>query len=360
MLARSPGFTAVVVLILAVGIGANTGIFSVVNAAMLRPLSYKDSHRLVTIWEQGVRTEDGFRGRSHFFFLRENNEVFESLAGYCGRLFYIAGIERPHEAQACEVTSNLFSLLGVPPMLGRGFLPEEERPENAHVVVLSHAFWKEHLGGSPDAVGKSVTLTVGRPDDNLGRVLERESYTIVGVMPAGFSFPFGRPVPFWRPLTVAEGATGLRPVPILPLGRLKKGITPEQADADLAVLAERLRQFDPKVKFEGGKFGVQRLLEGLVEGHIGIRMALGARRIDILRAVLGRGLRLTLIGVVIGLAGAVALTRVLSSFLYDVTPTDPLTLACVSLVLAGVALLASYIPARRAARIDPMAALRYE
>ncbi len=93
---------------------------------------------------------------------------------------------------------------------------------------------------------------------------------------------------------------------------------------------------------------------------IGIRMALGARHVDVLRAVLGQGVRLILIGVAIGIAGAVALTRVLSSLLYDVTPTDPLTLATVSALLIAIALLASYIPARRAARIDPMVALRYE
>ena len=93
---------------------------------------------------------------------------------------------------------------------------------------------------------------------------------------------------------------------------------------------------------------------------IGIRMALGARRVDVLRAVLGRGFKLILIGVVVGIAGAVALTRVLSSFLFDVTPTDPVTLALVSCVLMTVALLASYIPARRAAKVDPMEALRYE
>jgi putative ABC transport system permease protein len=109
-----------------------------------------------------------------------------------------------------------------------------------------------------------------------------------------------------------------------------------------------------------GVYGLLQYSTAQQTHDIGIRMALGARRIDILRAVLGRGFRLTLIGVAVGQAGAVTLTRVLSSLLYDVTPTDPLTLAGVSLVLAAIALLASYIPARRAARIDPMVALRYE
>jgi len=109
-----------------------------------------------------------------------------------------------------------------------------------------------------------------------------------------------------------------------------------------------------------GIYGVVAFAVNERRHEIGIRMALGARSGDVLKAVLGQGLKLTLIGVAIGLAGAFALTRVISSLLYDVSPTDPLTFLCVSLLLAGVALLASYIPARRAARIDPMVALRYE
>jgi len=96
MLGRSPGFAAVVMLILAVGIGANTAIFSVVNAVILQPLPYKDSNRIVTIWDKGVRIDEGFRARQHFLFLRENNQVFESLGGHCGGLFYVSGIEKPH------------------------------------------------------------------------------------------------------------------------------------------------------------------------------------------------------------------------------------------------------------------------
>ena len=93
MLARSPGFAALVVGILAVGIAANTAIFSVVNAVILRPLPYKDSHRLVTIWEEGPRWDEGFSARAHFSFLRENNEVFEAVGGWCRCFFYVGGIE---------------------------------------------------------------------------------------------------------------------------------------------------------------------------------------------------------------------------------------------------------------------------
>ena len=267
MLGRNPGFTAVVVVILAVGIGANTAVFSVVNAVMLRPLPYKNSRDLVTIREHGVRSARILCGRPHFSFLRENNHVFESLAGLCGRAFYVTGIEKPHEVLAGEVTANFFPLLGTQPMLGRGFLPEEERPESTHVVILSHAFWRDCLGASPDALGKTLSLATYKLGEFVLTGLHSESYTIVGVMPPGFTFPYGKSVPLWTPLIITEGVTGSYPAPVFPLARLKKGVTPTQAEADLAVLADHLRQFDPKVDLEGAKFDVKRLLDRLVEGH---------------------------------------------------------------------------------------------
>lgn len=334
MVRKNPGFTAIVVLILGIGIGANTAIFSVVNAVMLRPLPYRDSHRIVTIWEKG---QELFRPRSSFLFLREHNQVFESLAGYCNRLFYVAGIEQPHEVRGCEITSNLLSLLGVQPILGRGFLPEEEKPDNAHVVILSHAFWKDHLGGDPGVIGRSISLTSGKLGRNTERVLDYESYSIVGVMPSGFSFPFGQATPLWRPIVLAEGSGGPFPIPILPLARLKKGITLEKANADLAVLADRLRQMNPKGSAEGGRFGIERVLDGLVEGHrklpllllgaagfvlliacgnvanlflaraavrqreVAIRIALGASRGRVMRQMLTESLLLSLGAGVLGL-----------------------------------------------------------
>jgi predicted permease len=336
-LRRSPGFTVVVVVILAVGIGANTALFSVVNAVLLRPLPYKNSHDLVTIRENGVRAERILCGRPHFSFLRENNHVFESLAGFCGRAFYVTGIEKPHEVHASEVTANLFSLLGIQPMLGRGFLPEEERPESAHVVILSHAFWRDYLGGAPDPLGKTLSLATYKLGETALTGLHRESYTIVGVMPSGFTFPFGRPAPLWTPLVITEGTAGPYPPPVFPLARLKKGVAPAQAEADLAVLADHMRQFDPKVDLEGAKFSVKRLLDRLVEGHrrlpllllgaagfvlliacgnvanlflaratvrqreMALRVALGASRSRVLRQMLTESLLLSVAAGVLGL-----------------------------------------------------------
>ncbi|MHC4519175.1 MAG: ABC transporter permease [Planctomycetota bacterium] len=347
MVARSPGFATLVVGILAVGIAANTALFSVVHAVILRPLPYKDSHRLVTIWEEGSRFDEGFRSRAFFPFLRENNAVFEDVGGWCGRGFYVEGIERPHEIRGGEVTANLFPMLGVQPVLGRGFLPEEETPAGRHVVMLSYEFWQEHMGGAADVVDKDVTLamtTSGYRDD---ATWERQSYRIVGVMPAGFSFPFRRSRALWRPLVLSEGTDGRHYHHIYPLARLKAGVTREQADANLGVLATRLREIAPKAKVEAGKVGVTRLLDGLVKGHrklpllllgaagfvlliacgnaanlflaratvrrreMAMRVALGASRGRVLRQMLTESLLLSLAAGVLGLVLTFATVRLL-------------------------------------------------
>jgi putative ABC transport system permease protein len=267
MLAKSPGFTAVVLAILAVGIGANTAVFSVVNAVMLRPLPYRDFQHLVTISEQGVPWEERFRNRPNFFFLRENNQVFESLAGYCGRLSYVTRIDQPQEMRSVEVTWNLFTVLGVQPLLGRGFLPEDERPQSARVVILSHAFWKDSLGGSPEVIGKSIRLTQSTLKADYTRDFNQESHTIVGVMPPGFDFPFTYSIPFWTPMIFEGVPEGPRPRPVLPLARLRKGVTPQQAHAELTVLKGRLRGASPDTGPGKGVVHVRPVFEGMVEGH---------------------------------------------------------------------------------------------
>jgi putative ABC transport system permease protein len=251
MMRRNPGFTAIVVLILAVAIGANTALFSVVNAVMLRPLPYENPDRIVRLQEEGIPWKEGFRHRPNFFLLREQSGVFESVAGYCGRTSYVTGIEKAREVRSCDVTWNLFSLLGVQPLLGRSFLPEEEKSGSTPVIVLSHAFWKDDLGGAPDIIGKSISMTQSRLSADITTVLTHKSYTIVGVMPSGFNFPFARSMPFWTPMVQNEPSENLYPMPVVPLARLKQDVALEQADAELTVLAGRLWQADASIDTEG-------------------------------------------------------------------------------------------------------------
>ena len=264
---RNPGFTAIAILILAVAIAANTSLFSVVNAVMLRPLPYKDSQELVSIKKSPFTDEtERFRYRPNFLYLREHNNVFESVAGCTGCPLYVHGIETPHQVYGLDVTANLFSLLGVRPIQGRGFGPEDEKPDSPRVVVVSHAFWRDYLGADPNVIGRNLNLTGWKRSADWDVDMVSEIHTIVGVMPPGFSFPFGRSVQFWRAMIFPEGPARPYDFPIVPVARLKKGITPERASADLEVLASRLWRAK-SADAAPTVVDVHRLLDGLVRHH---------------------------------------------------------------------------------------------
>src|ERR1700720_3052 len=193
MLAKNPGFTAIAVLTLALGIGANTAIFSVVNAVLLRPLPFAASNRIVSIGESlpGFSSTMPMNAPDYRTFA-ERQRSFEALAIYGNRHFDLTGEGRPERVQGARISSSLFPLLGVAPRMGRAFTNEEEAAGH-NLVILSDGLWKRHFGSDLKIVGRTVAL-------------DRIPYTFVGVMPAGFQFPLkgqqwnSEPADLWVPM----------------------------------------------------------------------------------------------------------------------------------------------------------------
>jgi putative ABC transport system permease protein len=340
MLAKNPGFTAAAVLTLALGIGANTAIFSVVNAVLLKPLPYKNADRLAIVWEQN-RERGWYRNivsAANFLDWRKQNDVFTQMAAIKpAKGFNLTGTGKPEEVSGEVVTANLFTLLGVKPFLGRGFLPEEDKLGGPRVVILSYGLWERRFGHDPTSVGKPISLN-------------NESYAVVGIMPPNFYFP-----PFWR-----DWAGGDLWVPGLDLSnpertahayiavaRLKPGVSLERAQGDMDTIARRIVQQAPDDK--GWNVQLVRVREQAVGdtrrpllvlfGAVGfvlliacanvtnlmlarsagrarevaIRTALGADRGRLVRQLLTESLLLALLGGALGLLVAPWTIRVLAS-----------------------------------------------
>jgi predicted permease len=234
VLAKNPGFTAVAVVTLALGIAANTAIFSVVNTVLLRPLPYKDADRLVMVW--GYNRARGFDTDQvsllDFADWRTQNRVFEGMAASTDAMYTLTGAGEPAPIIAYQFSADYFRVLGVAPLLGRTFLQEEEKPGKNHVVVLSYSLWKSRFGGDRALVGKTVTLD-GNP------------YTVVGVMPPGVQYP--GVTELWTPLTPLSEAASDRSYRYLRvIARLKPGVTIPQAQTEMNTVAARLALEYPK------------------------------------------------------------------------------------------------------------------
>src|SRR5919197_470644 len=245
ILLKRPGFAAVAVLTLALGVGVNTAIFSVVDAVLLRPLPYPQSDRLVMLWttmrSQGIPTSGS--ALPDYREWRDRCRSFEGLAGFYYSDFNLAGGgAEPERAQGARVTANLFQVLGVRPALGRAFLPEEEQFGRHHVVILSHGLWQRRYGGDPEVVGRAVSVG-------------GEAYTVVGVMPEGAAFFDNQPaVELWTPISFAPGDNmdSRNNYFVYLVGRLKDGVSVEQAQAEVSAIAGQLRQEAKEVPGFGG------------------------------------------------------------------------------------------------------------
>jgi predicted permease len=240
MLGRHRGFTAVAVATLALGIGANTAMFSVVDTVVFRSLPYKDGGRLVKIWGSGSAEPIDNVSFPDFIDIRDQNGVFEQVAADDGTDFTLTPAGGPRQPIAgALVTSTWLSTLGVQPALGRGFVPDDERSGNDHVVLLTHSYWRRHLASDPSIVGRTLSTNDG-------------VFTIIGVLPSNVLRYGGD---FLTPLVPAEYPPGRGHRDLDVFARLKPGVTLAQARAELDTIARRLERDYPATN-KGRRFNV--------------------------------------------------------------------------------------------------------
>ncbi len=343
MLLKHPSFTLVALVTLALGVGVNTAIFSVVNAVLLRPLPYKDSERLVTVNHDypqiKLKASVSAFGYEHY---RDHAKSFESLTAFQGWECNLSGHGEPERIRGMRVTTSFFRTLGVDPIHGRTFTPEEGETGRGQVAVLGYGLWQRRFGANPSIVNKTI-------------ILDGQSATVVGVMPASFQFgrEMGEPVDIWVPILftpVQRTPDRLTWEFLTVIGRLKAGVTLKQAEAEMDLIATNLRrQYMPEMNRSHWGLVVQSLQESLVgeirpaflallgsvafvlliacanvanlllvrasarRKEIDIRVALGARRTRIVRQLLTESLLLSLIAGVFGVALAFVSVRFLTT-----------------------------------------------
>jgi len=333
MFSTRPGFTAVVVLTLAISISATTVVFSVVNALLLRSLPYSNPQQLVMLWGVFKSNNKAHASAANFRDWQQQNRSFQSLAAYdTQRMNLIA--DRPESVDAALVSANLFPLLGVPPVQGRGFQTEDEQPANNHVAIISEGLWQRRFGSDPAAIGKTL-------------LLDGEGYQVVGVMPAGFSFP--EKIDLWVPLTfVPEELADRSYNHLVVVGRLRPGVDLRQAQSEMTALTDAQAKQYPNenagrgmhlVTFQEDLVGDIRMALFILAGavvfvlliactnvanlllaraatrqkDIAIRIGLGASRRRLMQQLLTESLLLALSGGVVGLILAYWGLRVLTT-----------------------------------------------
>ena len=388
-LLKRPGFTAIALVALALGIGANTAIFSLVNAVLLQPLPFPEPDRLV--WVYGNIRNGGSRASVSpldFLDYRSQNKTFEQFAasGTLPRPVNLTGSGDPERLMASAVTGNYFDAFKVSPALGRGFSLENEKTGQDQVTVLSHAFWQKRFAGDPAIVNQTI-------------ILDSKPYQVIGVMPAGLSLP--QSAELWVPLTfdVDPEMKQRKGHFLRPIGRLKPGVTLLQAQADTDVIAAQLAEQFPdsntgwnlrllslREQLVGGSRTAVFVLFGAVglvlliacanvanllmvraaarQKEIALRTALGASRLRIVRQMLTESLLLSILGGTLGALLAVWGVELLVSLSADSLPPtvnvkiDATVLAFTLLISLATGMLFGLVPALRTVQVNLIDSLK--
>ena len=389
ILLRNPGFTLAAIVVLALGIGANTAIFSIVNGVLLRPLPYQDASRIMQVWH--VPPAKSFPGMSLFSVSPANyldwqaqNHSFEQMAAYGFDSFNVGG-ERPEAIKGSSVAPGFFSILRVQPVLGRTFSPDEDRPGQGNVVILGNKLWRDHFASDPAIVGRNV-------------LLNSQTYTVIGVMPPKFKFPDWADL--WVPMAWSDERRAVRGNHnYMVIGRLKPEVNVAQAKEDLSAISARLEQQYPeddkgwgatllplREQLVGDVRPALLVLLGAVafvlliacanvanlvlaktlarKKEIAIRTSLGASRAVVLRQILAETLILSISGAAFGLFLARFGIALMEKFLADQLPSsveitlDAQVLAFTLFLALFAGILAGLLPAVRFTRTDVYEALK--
>lgn len=335
MMRKNPAFFLVVILTLSLGIGVTTAVFSIVNGVVLRPLAYKDSDRIMVLFEERRSDSSKAWGRiANFLDWREQNQVFEHLAHYKEKNFTFTGEGEPEVIAGAATAANFFSVLGEEPFIGRGFQPEDEQGGAEPVVILSHELWQKRFGGDQSWLGRTITL-------------DSEAHEIIGVMPPEFRFPYTARQKLWTSRVFSEEERANRDYNlIMVLGRLQPGVSLGQAQADMDRVTHDLEELYPSQNEGWGvwmislkewivgdmKFALLMILGGVTivllmacanvinlllargterERELALRVALGAGRRRLIRHFLTESLVLSALGALGGLLFVVLSTKLL-------------------------------------------------